>query len=527
MRRRRGCIAALVLACASIAGAQETPQQWYRAGREAVERAKSRGPVTGKARNVILFLGDGMGFSTVTAARILEGQQRGQPGEENRLSFETLPYTGIIKTYNTNQQTPDSAGTMSALVTGIKTRAGVLSLDQNVVRGSATSARDHVVPTIVELAERAGLATGVVTTASVTHATPGACYAHSPERNWESDASMPADALAAGFSDIARQLVAFPVGDGLEVALGGGRKYFLPTTQADPEDAAQTGVRRDGRDLTAEWLARPGSAFVWNRKQLEAIDVTKTDHLLALFSSGYMAFEHDREKDAGGEPSLSEMTAAALKLLARNKKGFFLMVEGGRIDHAHHNANAYRALTETIELARAVRVAMAATDRRETLIVVTADHSHALTMVGYGTRGNPILGKVRLNDLQGNPTQRLALDGFGLPYTTLIYAMGPGHVGPTLRQAEGAKSFPHSPVGYLPATHGRPDLTESRTEDPDYLVESALPGVDAPHSGVDVPLYADGPQAHLLTGVLEQNVIFHVMVEALGLAPEGPTFDRQ
>ena len=464
-----------------------------------MEQAKKLQPITTQAKNVILFVGDGMGVTTVTAARILEGQLRGQSGEENLLSFERFPHTALVKTYNTDAQTPDSAGTMTAMVTGVKTRMGVVSISPTVEFGDARGAQGNELTTIVELAENAGLSTGVVTTTRLTHATPAACYAHSPDRDWEDDAALAAGAKETGFVDIARQLVEFRVGDGLEVALGGGRANFLPGSLANPEYPDLKGRRSDGRNLVGEWSAKPEAAYVWNAAQLQAVDPTKTRHLLGLFEPSHMRYQHDRNKDAAGEPSLSDMTAKAIELLARNRKGFFLMVEGGRIDHAHHETNAFRALTDTIEFARAVSVAQDRTDRRETLIIVTADHSHVFTMAGYPQRGNPILGKVAgFDPMTGAHTSTGAKDAKGLPYTTLGYANGPGYVG-------GA---------------GRPDLSVIDTTLPDYHQETSVPLADETHGGEDVPLYADGPQAHLFHGVIEQNVIFHVMVEALGLIVE-------
>lgn len=513
-------LAALAVALLLPSGsglAEESRGGWYRQGRAAVDAAKRHTPIAGKARNVVLFVGDGMGVTTVTAARILDGQLRGQSGEENLLSFEKLPYTALIKTYNTNQQTSDSAGTMTAMVTGVKTLAGVLSVDQRVTRGDHTTVEGRKLTTIVELAERAGLSTGMVTTTRVTHATPGACYAQSPDRDWEADVHLPAAARAAGFADIARQLIEYPHGNGPEVVLGGGRSFFVPEDSTDPEYASQRGVRRDGRDLTAEWARRKNAAYVWNKTQFDAVDIGVTDHLLGLFERSHMQYEHDRGGDQGGEPSLSDMTARAIDLLARNPKGFFLMVEGGRIDHAHHAANAFRALTDTIEFAGAVRVALEKTDRRDTLVIVTADHSHVFTMAGYPTRGNPILGKVKPNNPAGVPSVGFALDGLGMPYTTLGYANGPGYAGASADQPEGHKHFPHSGVGYQGVTGGRPNLSVVHTEGPEYLQECTVPFSSETHGGEDVALYADGPQAHLFRGVLEQHVIFHVMVEALGL----------
>ena len=514
LRRLTSTICFLAI-CANVLA--ESPEQWYRDGRAAVERAKKLTPITGKAKNVILFIGDGMGVTTVTAARILAGQEQGRPGEENLLSFERLPHTALIKTYNVDQQTPDSAGTMTAIVTGVKSNAWMLSVNQNVTHGDYKSVKGNELTTILELAEQAALATGVVTTTRVTHATPAACYAHSPNRKWEADSNLPTDAKDAGFSDIARQLVELPFGDGPDVVLGGGRRNFLPNTMQDPEYPASRGRRTDGRDLTAEWLRKRRSAYVWNAAQFAAVDVATTDHLLGLFEPSHMRYEHDRAKDLAGEPSLTEMTAKAIDLLSKNDKGYFLMVEGGGIDLAHHANNPYRALTDTIEFANAVHVAARKTDRRETLIIVTADHDHTLVMGGYAKRGNPILGKVVTTGVARRSSTRFARDALGLPYTTLVYAMGPGYTGASDEQPEGPKDFGHRGLGYHYITKGRPDLTSVDTTRPDYLSEAAIPGDDAKHGGADVPLYADGPQAYLFRGVLEQNVIFHVMAEALGL----------
>jgi hypothetical protein len=141
----------------------------------AVEGPQRPDAISSRAKNAILFVGDGMGISTVTAARILEGQLRGESGEENQLSFDRFPDVALIKVYNTNQQTPDSSGTMTAIVTGEKTRAGVVSVDASVDRGDFSRANAHRLETIVEIAEDRGLSTGLVTTTSVTHATPRGC----------------------------------------------------------------------------------------------------------------------------------------------------------------------------------------------------------------------------------------------------------------------------------------------------------------------------------------------------------------
>lgn len=499
-------VVALAVMHAHAALANEDADSWYDAGQQALHAAKHLNPNERHARNVILFVGDGMGISTVTAARILDGQRRGVDGEKNSLAFEQLPYVALSKTYSANQQTSDSAPTMTAMVTGVKTNDGLLSIDQSVARDEKNNAVIAAarLTTVLELAEAKGLSSGIVTTTRVTHATPAACYAHTAERDWEADSNIPAGATVR---DIASQLIdnfgAGAIGDGPEVVLGGGRTYFLPNTATEPEYGAK-GRRKDGRNLIDEWQAKFGGAYVWNKAQFDAIDPAGTDRLLGLFENSHMQYEADRAGDGAGEPSLAEMTGKAIDILKKNKKGFFLMVEGGRIDHGHHAGNAYRALTDTIALSDAVRTAMAKTNDKDTLIIVTADHSHVFTIAGYPQRGNPILGKVVE---PGKSAYTKAADG--MPYTTLSYANGPGHhflpVG-----GDTVYSYPPQP--------GRvADLSLLDTTDQGFHQEALVPLSAETHAGEDVAIFAGGPKAHLFHGVREQNYIFHVMKEALGL----------
>lgn len=489
--------------------AGETPAWWYRSG---AARAAGNGAMQGRAKNVILFLGDGMSLTTVAAARILEGQRKGNPGEENQLSWETFPHTALSKTYNTDSQTPDSAGTMTAISTGVKSHMGAIGVAAGRKDDCATSLRQPLL-TWLELADSAGLATGVVTTTRLTHATPAATYAHVPDRDWENDADLPAAATAQGCRDIAQQLISSArFGRGPTVAMGGGRREFTTTGQRDPEYDDKVGQRLDARDLVGEWRrAHPEGAYVWNTRQLQA--ASGAPAILGLFEPDHMQFDHDRNRDADGEPSLSEMTVAAIRTLSRNPDGFVLMVEGGRIDHANHNGNAFRALDETISLSDAVRAARAATSADDTLIIVTADHSHTLNFVGYPVRGNPILGKVRgiggEDDIPGD----LARDGTGQVFTTLTYANGPGNTGASNQQPAGPKTYPHAPSSYQPR-EGRPDLSNVDTAHPDYLQEALVPLKSESHGGEDVGIWASGPGSEAMRGTLEQNVIYHVIVQA-------------
>ncbi len=507
------------VACIAFSDTPSTPDkadEWYQQGQSSVLLNRQIALTTAKnitktAKNIILFVGDGMGVSTVTAARIFAGQQQGKPGEENLLFFETLPYQALAKTYNTNQQTPDSAGTMTAMITGVKTKAAVISVSQDVTRGDCSTLLGNKLTTLLEHAEHIGMSTGIVSTARITHATPAATYAHLPERNFEDDADIKKLSNSEGCIDIASQMLNLKnrYGNGLEVALGGGRRSFIPKTVTDEEEN-HNGERLDHRDLTAEWLTHyPAAKYVWNHAQFDAINPDTTQHLLGLFSMSHMAYELDRPRDKAGEPSLTQMTEKAIKILQKNPKGYFLHVESGRIDHAHHAGNAKRALVDTVEFANAVKKAYEMTSPEDTLIIVTADHSHVFTIAGYPTRGNPILGKVISNDSAGNPKKDFELAQDKLPYTTLGYMNGRG-IGQLI--TGGNERYNH------PITAGkRSDLTHLNTEHDGFHQEALVPMGAETHGGEDVAIYASGPQAALIRGTLEQNVIFHVMDSAARL----------
>ena len=487
--------------------AEYAPGSYQHADKQ-LQSALKRRLQTGRARGVILFIGDGMSIATVTAGRIYTGQQRGGSGEEHQLSFEKFPQLALSKTYNSNQQTPDSAGTMTAMISGEKTKAGVIGLDSRALRASTDSCRGHTIETLLERAEDRGWATGIVTTTALTHATPAAAYAHSPERNWESDADLPANAADKDCRDIATQLIEFDHGDGLEVALGGGRQQFLPREQG--------GLRRDGRNLINEWQQRhPDGHYLDSASALSALSrddraKKKPTPLLGLFASSHLSFEGSRATDSE-EPSLEAMLEVALQQLQRQRK-FLLIVEGGRIDHAHHAGNAYHALEELLAFERAVARADALTADRDTLLIVTADHSHTLTMAGYPTRGNPILGFVKGNDDSGQAEEGFSLAADQKPYTTLSYANGRGYHNQPIDKKYGSHGRYMTPIQV-----GRHTTADDDPQSPHYHQEANVPLMVETHAGDDVAIYAQGPWAHLLNGVVEQNYIYHVMRHAMGL----------
>ena len=500
------CGLALLIAGGVIWFARSTPvdikqvkNPYYVAAQKTLSVKLQLKPITTPAKNIILFIGDGMGVSTVTATRILAGQLQGRSGEENILSWENFPYTALSKTYNTNQQVADSAGTASAFLSGAKTKAGVISVNQSVDRGDCQASLNNSMDTMLELSAQAGMNVGIITTARLTHATPAAAYAHSPERNWENDSDIPSSEKKFGCKDIAQQFVEFSVGNGIDVAFGGGRRNFLPNFVKDRE--GKKGARKDGRNLVSEWLNKHEKGqYIWNQEGFDNLDLKKKGPILGLFNASHMQYEAERGSDAGGEPSLAEMTKKALQRLNNKGGGYFLYIEGARIDHAHHQGNAYKALHDGVALAEAVQVAQDMTNAEDTLIIVTADHSHGFVMTGYPTRGNPILGKVVKNDVRGQAEDHDDLADDHMPYTTVGYYSGPG-----------ALEAGDSP------TAGRTDLTHVDTEGKNYIQQAVVPHKSETHGGEDVAIYADGPGAYLLQGVVEQNYIFHVMHHALRL----------
>lgn len=219
---------------------------------------------------------------------------------------------------------------------------------------------------------------------------PAGTFAHSPNRKFECDA----DVIRSGLDpnacqDIASQLIFNKPGNKINVIFGGGRTKFLPKSMTD-EDGFE-GEREDEQNLIDEWRKdKENAAYIVDKSGLDSLNVDDVDYVLGLFASYHMDynFEADRTK----QPTLLEMTEKAIKILQKNPNGYFLFVEGGRIDHGHHAAQAIKALDETVEFSNAIKLAVDMTNRDDTLIVVTSDHAHTMSMSGYPDRGNPIVG---------------------------------------------------------------------------------------------------------------------------------------
>ncbi|KAL0852539.1 hypothetical protein ABMA27_017012 [Loxostege sticticalis] len=420
-----------------------------------------------------MFLGDGMSVPTLAAARTLLGQRLGSTGEEHQLSFEAFPTSGFSKTYCLNAQIADSACTATAYLCGVKANRGTIGVNGHVPRWNCDASVDTAthVDSIAAWALADGRDAGVVTTTRITHASPAGTYAHVANRHWEHDAKVREDnADPQRCPDVAHQLVNMSPGNQFKVILGGGRREFLPVGVLDQEGSP--GLRTDNRNLINEWLANKESqgvshAFVWNREQLMSHASSPPDYLLGLFENNHLQYHLEANKTT--EPTLAELTEIAIKSLKRNEKGFFLFVESGRIDHAHHDNYVHLALDETIQMSEAVRVATELLSEDDSLIVVTADHAHVMAFNGYTERGGDILG---VSD---------DLDEDGVPYMTLSYANGPG----ARKQVNGVR-----------------------------VNVTAEPNFEETHGGDDVGVFARGPHHDMFSGVYEQSQLPHLMAYA-------------
>jgi alkaline phosphatase len=462
-------------------------------------------------KNVIFFLGDGMGITVQTAARIYGY------GEDGELTMDKLPETAFIKTFSQDFQVTDSAPSMSAYMTGVKMNQDVISMSSETTsvspgKDASTLVSNSVnncaatngkpVQTLLELAKIKNMGTGIVTTARLTHATPAATFSHVCNRNAEYEIARQTVPGGAGYNNA---LV-----NGVDVMMGGNSKYFIPFNAAG--NALEKAGRPDGRNLINE-MKLQGYSFASDLPTLNAVPVTASTKLLALFdqgvadaafSGGHMSYDLDRNPAV--EPSLAEMTTKAMDILAaKNNNGYTLVVEGGRIDHALHATNAKRALQDTIAFDNAIAAAIAKVkltdpELKNTLIVVTADHDHTMVMQGYSA----LTGKTTASNagILGVLKQWLtptvnAKDADGATFSVLAFGNGPNRV------IDRAAMTP---------------LTDAITGADNYQQEAAIrTGAEGEsHGGGDVWLGAIGMNANLFKGNMENIDVFPLIVKALG-----------
>lgn len=410
----------------------------------------------GQARNIILFLGDGMGDSEITIARNYA------VGAAGRLALDAVPLTGAFTTYAVREDNPslpeyvtDSAAGATAYATGHKTSNG---------RISTTPGTDQDLPTILELAQRQGFRTGDVTTAELTDATPAALAAHVAFRTCQGPADMAACPLdeksAGGPGSIAEQEVDHRV----DVLLGGGGRRFDQTITSGP-DAGSTVVQSARRQRYRLVADAAGLAAATSTPVLGLFNTTN----MSLEWAGAPAAPYPGSgpqrcvegRRPTSEPSLADMTAKAIQLLEQaasgQRHGFFLQVEGASIDRQAHFADPCGQIGETVAFDQAVKVGLAyARQHLDTLLIVTADHGHTSQITGLRSDTDHSPGAIS-----------------------------------TLITADGAEMV----VSY--ATN--------------------LPGRVQDHTGTQVRIAAQGPQAANVVGVTDNTSLFHTMARAAGL----------
>ncbi len=462
MRTARAALCALLLLIlAAPAIAQEAPPHQEAAQQEAMQEAP---------RNVILFIADGGGAASYTMARdFLRWQNGGPSADTTSLAIDSLQ-TGSIRTFAADNRVTDSAASATAFSAGVKTYNGAIAVD--------TAQRP--VATLLEAAERRGMARGLVGSCRLTHATPAAFSAHVPQRGQE--------------AEIAAQQITH----GIEVLLGGGWGFYLP----ESED----GWREDDRHVIDE-AAEEGYQILRSRADLDA---AQSAPVLGLFAESHMAYEIDR--DTSAQPSLAAMTRAALDLLTRTEdarqNGFFLMVEGSRIDHAAHGNDAAAHLHDVLAYDEALAAALDFARRDgSTLIVATSDHeTGGMTLGRGGTYGWHPEVLAEVNASQGVIAERIQQTG--------------------------------EPERVLREAAGITDLNDAETAGLDTLSAMEYPGnalaeiisrrarvgwTTSGHTAVDVNLYAYGPGKARFVGNFDNTHVGDALAELMGFDLEALT----
>lgn len=463
---------------------------------------------TRKAKNVILFIGDGLSLSHRVAARILsKGIKEGRSG--GKLAIDDMPHMALVGTAGTDSIITDSANSASAYTTGHKSATNALGVYAD---RTANPFDDPRVETMTSLVKRKlGLAVGIVTNTEIEDATPASMVAHTRRR--------------AAYDEIVAQMFAAKP----DVILGGGAANFLP-------QAAETSKRRDDADYIAKFK-EAGYPFVKTAGELKATaDKADTTKLLGLFTPGNMDGVLDRKFLKGGgvkkypeQPDLTEQVQAALDVLSRNDKGFVLMVESGMIDKYAHLLDMDRAVYDVIMLDNTVKLAKEWAARRgdDTLILVVSDHSHPNSLVGtvnddMTTETNlPLRERIGVYDKAGFPNYP-APDAEGYPSRVdvsrrlaIMSASLPDHYETLRPKLDGP--FEPTQKGEAPNTF---TANEKYKNAPGAMLRLGnLPAMmnASVHSGEDVILTATGPGSERVKGQMDNTEVFRVMVDALGL----------
>lgn len=459
-------------------------------------------PDVPKAKNVIFFLGDGLSVAHRTAARIMShGMHDGKA--DGRLAMDDLDHMAFIGTSSTHSIATDSANTMSAYMTGHKARVNALGVYAD--RTPATL-DDPKVETIAEALRRTTKkSVGVVSTAEIEDATPAAVVAHTRKRADKAE-------IVGMFYDVQP-----------EVILGGGSAYFLKSDVPGSK-------RKDDKDYIS-LFKDAGYTIATTATELKAADGTNSGKILGLFHTGNMDTKLDRSFLKMGtvekfpdQPGLVEMTQTALDQLSKNPDGFFLMVEGASIDKMSHPMDWDRAVVDTIEFDKAVAAGMEfAKTHPDTLVVVTGDHTHGVSVIGTiddEKPGTEMRDKVGIYDEAGYPN-----------YTDADHDGYPDKIDVSRRLAIFSSNFPDYYETFRPKLDG-PFEPAVKTESGDYVANEAykdIPGAvlrtgnlpknadTAVHAVDDVVLQATGPGAEEFKGYMEQSDVYKVLADTFAL----------
>jgi alkaline phosphatase len=452
-----------------------------------------------QAKNVILFIGDGMTIAHRTAARILsKGLVEGRYGGE--LAIDDMPHMALVSTSGTDSVVTDSANSMSAYTTGHKSCVNAMGV--YCARNKSTLQHPRV-ETIAEIVKRLrGMSVGVVTNTEIEDATPAGMVAHTRQR--------------ADYDDIVKMFFAVQP----EVIMGGGSPNFLPSSGG--------GKRADNVNYVNNFTSA-GYKFVSTKTELAA--ASGADKILGLFNTGNIDGALDRFFLKKGtvaqfpdQPDLTDQVRVALEVLSRNDKGFVLMVESGRIDKYSHSLDWERSVYDTIMLDNAVKLAKEFASRRnDTMIIVVADHGHPTAIVGTYDDDRP--GQ-QLRDKLG-VYQNSTLPNYPAPNA----AGYPERIDVSRRLAFVFGAFPdycdtghpHLDGENVPAIAGsNRDFVANekycnvpgaarRTGNLPFNVNSGV------HAADDVVLTATGPGAEMFHGRIDNTRVFRVMATALGL----------
>ena len=468
-------------------------------------------PAKAQAKNVILFIGDGFSIAHRTAARLLsKGVSDGKIN--GKLAMDEMPQMALMTTQGTDSIITDSANAAHAYTTGHKSCVNALG----VYCSRAASSLDHPkVETIAEIAKRRGLAVGAVTNSEIEDATPAAMAAHTRRRS--------------DFNDIVKMFYDSKI----DVLMGGGSPNFLPMSTPGSK-------RKDDVDYIAQFK-NAGYAFATTKSEMnEAADQGQTTKLLGLYNTSNLDGALDLKFLKKGsvakfpdQPDVVEEMRAAIKVLSRNKKGFVLMVESARIDKYSHSMDAERAIYDTIMLDNAIKAAQQWDKEtgQKTLILVTADHTHGVSLVGTvddDKPGSEMRNKVGVYASAGFPNYP-APDADGYPHKVdvsrrlrMVFGNTPDHFD-TFRPFVDGEFVPaiKNGDGLMVANEKYKDVPGAvlRVGNlPNAGPDAANQGV---HTGDDVVLTAQGPGAQRVHGQMENSDLFRIMAEALALAPQG------